>query len=82
VIIDGFRSSNFDQASPDQQLAMRLAESGFRVQKMPSKADWVREAAEVGMKLTKELEMTNEVLPFWTLGWRVSRAVLRFPSLV
>jgi 2-polyprenyl-3-methyl-5-hydroxy-6-metoxy-1,4-benzoquinol methylase len=82
VIVDGFRSSNFEKSSLNQQLAMKLAECGFRIRKMPSKADWIQAAAEVGMKQIRDIDLTQEALPFWTLGWRVSRAVLRFPWVV
>jgi 2-polyprenyl-3-methyl-5-hydroxy-6-metoxy-1,4-benzoquinol methylase len=82
VIIDGFRSSTFGQCSKDYQTAMKLAESGFRIRAMPSKATWKLHCETEGFNLVKDINLTHEVLPFWTLGWRVARDVLLFPYLI
>ena len=59
-----------------------LAESGFRISAMPSKALWKKLAAAHGFVLIRELDLTHEALPFWVLGWRMARVVLLFPALV
>jgi 2-polyprenyl-3-methyl-5-hydroxy-6-metoxy-1,4-benzoquinol methylase len=84
VIIDGFRSDTFNTFSPDQQTAMLLAESGFRICAMPSKVLWRQLAMESGFRgpPVRDMDLTKEALPFWTRGWRVARVVLLFPSLV
>lgn len=82
VIVDGFRAAHYASAPRDQQLAMVLAERGFRVRRMPSKAEWIERAAEVGLRVLDNINLTHQALPFWTLGWRVSRAALRCPNLV
>ena len=82
IIIDGFRSATFQWASADQQLAMQLAEAGFRIRKMPSRADWIAAGEDSGLVLVSDYDLTDEALPFWTLGWRISRAVFRVPYFV
>jgi SAM-dependent methyltransferase len=82
IIIDGFRSDHFDECAKDYQIAMKLAESGFRIRTMPSKRLWKEHCRKWGLCVTKEVDLTHEVMPFWTLGWRVARVVLLFPYLV
>jgi 2-polyprenyl-3-methyl-5-hydroxy-6-metoxy-1,4-benzoquinol methylase len=82
VIIDGFRTSVFDELTSNQRDAMLLAESGFRIRAMPSKELWKRRCQAHGFGLVRDIDMTQEVLPFWTLGWRVARVILLFPFLV
>ena len=82
VIVDGFRCRNWKMASADQQAAMRLAESGFKIRAMPSKADWIFAGHEHGLIFSKSSDLTEEALPFWRLGWRAARAVLRYPMMV
>ena len=77
VVVDGFRSTGFASAAEDQRTAMRLAECGFQIRKMPSKAEWVEEANRVGLHLVKDTNLTSEALPFWTFGWRFARTILR-----
>lgn len=43
VVVDGFRTDKFDAAADDRKTAMRLAECGFRIRRMPSKAEWTEE---------------------------------------
>ena len=58
VIVDGFRSASFvrravdarppdgcDRCAEERRIAMRLAESGLRINAMPRKHDWFRTAA-------------------------------------
>jgi SAM-dependent methyltransferase len=82
VIVDGFRSPGFDTCSPNQQLAMRLAETGFRIRRMPSKALWASLASESGFHVVRDVDLTQQVLPFWRLGWRFAHAALKFPPLI
>ena len=82
VLVDGFRSPNFDTCSQNQQLAMMLAERGFRIRRMPSKALWTTFGSEFGFKLVRDVELTEHVLPFWRFGWRFAHALLRFPWLI
>ncbi len=82
VIIDGFRTSAFDDLTSNQRSAMLLAESGFRIKAMPSKGLWKRFCQAHGFKLVRDIDLTREALPFWTLGWRVARVVLLFPFVV
>ena len=82
VIVDGFRSATFDTCSAEQRTAMMLAESGFRISAMPSKALWKKLAAAQNFVLVRELDLSHEALPFWRLGWRVARVVLLVPHLI
>lgn len=83
VIIDGFRSFHFDQASHDQQVAMQLAERGFKINRMFSKMDWIRFGIEAGFHVTEDIDWTHEALSFWTTGWRWARWILKwFPCIV
>jgi len=82
IVIDGFRSATFHNASADQQLAMQLAEYGFRIQQMHSKSDWIDACAASGLSLVENLDLTAQALPFWVFGWRASRVLLRFPRFV
>jgi protein-L-isoaspartate O-methyltransferase len=80
VIVDGFRSATFDVCSTPQRSAMALAEFGFRINAMPSKAQWIREGRRCGLRILRDLDWTDEALPFWTLGWRLARVLLLFPT--
>tara|TARA_B110000046_G_scaffold184918_2_gene224822 strand:+ start:191 stop:1210 length:1020 start_codon:yes stop_codon:yes gene_type:complete len=82
VIIDGFRSSTFDTCSDEQRMAMLLAESGFRINAMPAMQQWVLLAKKNGLRCVRNLTFTDEALPFWELGWRISRPLLLFPGLL
>jgi SAM-dependent methyltransferase len=81
VIVDGFRSKNFADASPDQQMAMMLAERGFSIARMPSKADWI-EAGQGLVHFASTVDLTDDALQYWTLGWRVARFLLCFPLVL
>lgn len=83
VIVDGFRGKNFDTCTPEQQAAMRLAEGGFKIRQMPSKALWAELCAAQGLRLVRDVDLTQEALPFWTLGWKVAHTILSlFPWAV
>ena len=77
VIIDGFRSELFSQSPPDQQLAMRLAERAFGINRMRPMSEWVEAAFPAGLELNTQDDLTMQALPFWTLGWRFVYALLR-----
>lgn len=47
VVVDGFRSASFDSASEERRTAMQLSECGFRIRRMPSKAEWMEEVSWV-----------------------------------
>ena len=80
VIVDGFRSASFDTNSVDLQVVTCLAERGFRIKRLASKDDWINAAKSAGLRLVREMDLTEEAIPFWTKGWRVARTVLRaFP---
>jgi 2-polyprenyl-3-methyl-5-hydroxy-6-metoxy-1,4-benzoquinol methylase len=81
VIVDGFRSRSFETANSNQQMAMMIAERGFQINQMHTTADWIR-AADGSMNFTSFTDLTSEALPYWTLGWRVSSAILMFPGFV
>jgi len=82
VVIDGFRSAGFQNASLDQQLAMQLAESGFKIRRMPSRLDWISACADSGLVLIEHLPLTSQAIPFWDFGWRISRLLIRSASFV
>ena len=80
VIVDGFRSASFDTKSAELQVATCLAERGFRIKRLASKDDWIIAARSAGLRLVRDLDLTEEAIPFWTKGWRVARTVLQaFP---
>ena len=76
IIIDGFRSDNFSKAPPDQQLAMRLAERGFSIKRMHTMGEWVKCAENEELVMLSGEDLTEEALPFWTMGWRFAHAFL------
>jgi len=78
IIIDGFRSLQFSSCSEHQQMAMRLAEKGFRIKMMPTKKQWIEHANDLNFKLIEDTDLTTEVLPFWTQGWRMAHFILNF----
>jgi len=82
VLVDGFRSPSFDTCSPNQQLAMKLAERGFRIRRMPSKALWASMGSESGFKVVRDVDLTHQVLPFWRFGWRFAHVALKFSPLI
>lgn len=82
VIIDGFRGNGFDECSKEEKEAMCLAESGFKIKQMPSVALWIKLFTSNGFSVISNTNLTNEVLPFWTMGWRVARSIMFFPWLV
>ena len=79
VIVDGFRSNTFATASPNQQKAMMLAESGFAIMRMPSKTDWIQAAQGV---VTSNKDLTADAMPYWILGWRIARFIMVFPIVM
>ena len=82
VIVDGFRSAGYATVPEDHRTAMRLAECGFRIRHMPSKAEWVQEARAVGLHLIHNTDLTSEALPFWTTGWRLARTLMRLVPFI
>ncbi len=77
IIVDGFRSENFSQSPPDQQLAMRLAERAFGINRMRPMSEWIEAAYPVGLELKRLDDLTMQALPFWTLGWRFTHALFQ-----
>ena len=83
MIVDGFRTSSFDRLDADVREAMNLAESGFRIRRMPSKEAWDALALQNGLRRVQDVDLTPEALAFWTRGWRAARLLMTlFPSLV
>lgn len=78
VIIDGFRSADFDGAPENQKIAMRLAEAGFRIQQMASKKNWIELAQDLNFRLVQDTDFTANVLPFWVRGWKLVHFMLNF----
>lgn len=76
VVVDGFRGERFEELPEDVRQAMMLAESGFRIRRMASKGTWQRLAAEAGLEVVEDADMTGEALGFWTQGWRVAHCLL------
>lgn len=82
VIVDGFRTAQFDRLDADVREAMKLAESGFRIRRMPSKDCWSALAARSGLRRVQDTDLTPEALAFWTRGWKAARLLTFFPGLV
>jgi ubiquinone/menaquinone biosynthesis C-methylase UbiE len=80
VVIDGFRSRTFNTCHENQQRAMILAESAFHINAMHSKGRWIRRGKAAGFNLIRNIDLTKEAEPFWTLGWRLVRYFLCFPN--
>jgi SAM-dependent methyltransferase len=76
VIVDGFRCRMWEKAGAEHKMAMRLAESGFKICRMPSKADWIRAGGDEDMTFVSSVDLTGDALPYWTFGWRLARFVL------
>jgi hypothetical protein len=82
VIVDGFRTDDFSALDDDVQQAMILAESGFRIMRMPSRATWKALATAHGFDVISETELTMDALRFWTRGWRVAQLLLLAPAFL
>ncbi|GLC46914.1 hypothetical protein PLESTB_001283300 [Pleodorina starrii] len=76
VVVDGYRGSGFEGLPLEVRQAMQLAESGFRIRRMASKATWRALAEAAGLVLLDDLDLTKQALGFWTLGWRVAHVLL------
>jgi len=82
IIIDGFRGPHWSDCDEMYRTAMRLAEYGFRINGMPSKAMWKNACERAGLRLLDDIDLTNEAIPFWSLGHRIASIILQFPWLV
>ena len=83
VIIDGFRSRNHDDTHTEAELAMNLAENGFRIRKMPSKDLWVSSGRSFSLVHVQDIDLTHEALPFWVLAWKIAHCLLKYyPGLL
>jgi len=82
VIIDGFRSPQYDCVSKQQQITMQIAENGFRIREMSSKQTWIDLTTDLNFMLVQDRDLTAEVLPFWRQGWKLAHLVLKFSSLL
>ena len=92
ITVDGFRSPTFPLCSVAQRTAMRIAEQAFCINAMHSKAHWKRSAVLAGLHVLTRVhktcvmytlppsdrDLTNEALPFWNMGWWLSRWAFRF----
>jgi len=82
LMIDGFRSPEFAEANPQQQLAMQLAEKAFYINEMPSKNTWRQHALDLDFDVVEDKDLTAQVLPFWEQGWRVVHFALNFAYIL
>lgn len=82
VVVDGFRADDYNAHDTDVQEAMELAESGFRIMRMPSRATWKALATAHGFDIVWETELTPYALKFWMRGWRVAQLLLLAPALL
>ena len=71
VIVDGFRSPTFDVCPERQRRAMQWAEWAFCIRAMPTREQWT--SAHANFEVVRELNLTSEALPFWSLGRRLAR---------
>lgn len=81
VVVDYYQSSTYDAATPNQRLAMQLAESAAMKKHTSTRLEWVNVAANYGFVTRSHTDLTNLALPYWTSLWRVSRVVLSIPLL-
>lgn len=82
IIIDGFRADDFATTSCGAKYAMTFAELGFCAPEMPSVEMWIQEAEYAGLELIEYRDLTEQALPYWTLGWNIARLIIQFPWLV
>ena len=83
VLVDGFRvrGTTTDNNVHDEQ-CMKLCEGGFRIRDMPSVHDWQEAASHCGFHIQVNHNLTSQALPFWTLGWRLTRCILPFSRML
>ena len=79
IVVDGFRSGTFDNLPSNVQQAMNLAESGFRIKCMPSKAMWVALADANGFNVLENIDLTDQAARFWTKWWKIAQLLLLPP---
>ena len=82
VMVDGFRSAQFPFCDRERRTAMRLVETGFRLNALHSMDRWIHRGARAGFRLLRRRDLTQEALPFWTFAWRIARLALCFPALL
>ncbi|KAF5829098.1 S-adenosyl-L-methionine-dependent methyltransferase [Dunaliella salina] len=82
VVVDGFRADSFNSCPQEVQEAMILAESGFRICRMPSKRLWREVCDAAGLKLVRTTDLTHEAAKFWLKGWRVAQILLALPPFL
>jgi len=81
VIADAFRPQHLEIASAHQRVAMRLAESGLKIRRAPTRREWEVAAANAGLVLRCHQDLTAEALHAWTALWRAARCLVRIPGL-
>lgn len=81
VIIDGFRTKDYNWTPPDIQEAMNLAESGFRIRRMASKETWCW-LSENDFKVINSIDLTRNAVKFWILGWKVAQLLMVFAPIL
>lgn len=82
IVVDGFRADDDAAQEADVREAMNLAESGFRITRMPSRATWkALAAAHGGFNVVAETDLTQQALAFWRRGWRVAHLLLRLSPI-
>lgn len=79
IIVDAFRTNNFNQQSKNVQCAMTLAESAFKINIMNSKQTWINTAKSYNFSLLSTINLTDNALPFWIMGQKVARLLLYTP---
>ena len=79
MLVDGFRvkGTTTDNNVHDEQ-CMKLCEGCFCIRDMPSVHDWQEAASDCGFHIQVNHNLTSQALPFWTLGWRLTRSILPF----
>ncbi len=81
IVIDGFRSSDFDTFSNDLKTAAKLAEVSMAVGKPWKINEWTSLCETVGLKVEQIDDLSMAIIPNLTRFQFLARGFFKFPSL-
>jgi ubiquinone/menaquinone biosynthesis C-methylase UbiE len=81
IVIDGFRSPDFDSFSEDLKTAAKLAEISMAVEKGWKINEWTSLCETVGLKVEKMDDLSMAIMPNLSRFQFLARGFFKFPSI-
>jgi ubiquinone/menaquinone biosynthesis C-methylase UbiE len=81
IVIDGFRSPDFDSFSDDLKTAAKLAEISMAVEKGWKINEWTSLCETVGLKVEKVDDLSMAIMPNLSRFQFLARGFFKFPSI-